>query len=91
MAGETVSDQLFSAIEAAIENNWSINAIAKEAGVSSPSLQNWYSGKRPSMSMEAIDKLCRHFEMRLTKPKVRKPPSNPRRKPKAKGSASKDS
>ena len=84
--GRTISGQLYQAVTDAIEAGWSINQIAQAAGIQQPSLQYWYSGARDSLALGTVAALCRHFGMRLTKPRIGKPPEMrpANRKPKAK-------
>lgn len=74
--GTYITQQLREACEEAIEQGWSVNGLAKAAGISQPSLQRWLSGARASLSEEAINKLCLFFGSRLTKPRIPKPNAN---------------
>lgn len=87
MTQETISQQLYGAITAALDAGWSINRIAERAGVSRPSVQDWYTGRRNSLSLETVSGLACYFGMKLSKPRIPKADAEaqpPRRKPKAK-------
>lgn len=59
-------EQLRKAVNRAIKQGWSINAIAKAAGVSRPSLQEWIRGEQVSVSLETFNGLCKWLGMSLT-------------------------
>ena len=69
---ETIDEQLREAINTAIENGWSVNAIAKNANVPQPSLHRWVTGERPDLALSSAVKLATWLGMRLTKPKIPK-------------------
>jgi len=62
-------------ITESLNSGWSINGLAKSAGVSRPSLQDWITGKQPSISLEVVAGLCQWFGLSLTqaKPRIPKP------------------
>ena len=68
-----IIEQLREAVEAAENAGWSINRIAKEAGVSRPSLAEWIHGTQSRVSLETAAGLAAWFGMRLTKPRIPKP------------------
>ncbi len=65
---EIVSAQLYAAVIQALEAGWSVNAIAKETGVSQPALQEWVSGATGSIKQQTSNALCAWLGMRLTDP-----------------------
>lgn len=71
---ETIIEQLKDAVNDATRSGWSINRLANEAGVSRASVQEWYTGAQSSVSLETAAGLARFFGMRLTKPRIPKPP-----------------
>lgn len=94
MPQETIAQQLYGAVTEALDAGWSINRIAEGARVSRPSLQDWYTGRRQSLSLETVSGLAAFFGMRLGKPKIPKADAeaqSPRRKPKAKSAKPKRS
>ena len=62
---ETLADQLRRAVN---ECEWSLNSIAREAGIPQPVLYRFVNGQRDAIRLDTADKLCRLFGMRLTKP-----------------------
>ena len=63
-----ISEQL----RQAIRNYGSIYAVSRDSGVSQPALQRFVTQQR-DMYLATADRLCEFFEMRLTRPKRRKP------------------
>lgn len=63
---ETLADQLRHAVN---ECEWSLNSIAREAGIPQPVLHRFVHGERDAIRLDTADKLCQLFGMRLTKPK----------------------
>ncbi len=85
MSKPTITQQLYDAITQAVTAGWSINRIAKEAGINRTSLQQWYTGARDSLSVDTAAGLAMWLGMTLSKPKI--PSSDegePSRKPASK-------
>lgn len=64
-----LSDDLRRAI---LESGKSIYAVAKESGVSQPTLGRFVNGER-GISLETADKLAEYFKLRLTPESESKP------------------
>ena len=63
---KTLADQIRQAVD---QSEWSLNSIAKEAGVPQPVLHRFIHGDRDDIRLSTADKLCQLFGMKLTKPK----------------------
>jgi len=61
----TVQQTLFAKLIAARDSGKSVNSIAREAGVSQPTLSNWITGERDSISAATVDKLAVYFGLKL--------------------------
>jgi transcriptional regulator with XRE-family HTH domain len=70
---ENIIDQLKKAVTDAEEAGWSMNRIAKEAGVSRPSLAEWIHGSQKNVSLETAAGVAAWLGMRLTKARIPKP------------------
>ena len=68
-----IIDQLKKAVEEAEKAGWSINRIAKEAGVSRASLAEWVHGSQASVSLDTFAGVAAWAGMRLTKARIPKP------------------
>lgn len=54
------------------DRGMSINALAVAAGVPEPVLHRFLSGVRANIRLDTADKLCKFFDVRLTRPKPTK-------------------
>jgi hypothetical protein len=75
----SIEQHMKAAIDAAIERGWTLNGIALAAGVPHSALHGFIHGDprhgRPrALRIPHVDKLCEFFGMRLTKPKIPRPP-----------------
>jgi transcriptional regulator with XRE-family HTH domain len=68
-----IIEQLRKAVTKALKRGWSINSIAKSAGITRTTLQQWHSGARPSMDAKNLALLAKWFSMKLTPPEIPKP------------------
>lgn len=64
----TISEQLESAVEDAVEKGKSLNSIAVDSGIPYPMLCRWYHGER-GLNLATADKLAEFLGMRLTQPR----------------------
>lgn len=74
----TIQEQLEERIQEALEAGWSVNQLAREAGLSRTSLIPWLTHGTRSPSAKMINTLCQLFGMRLTKGEI---PPVPERNP----------
>lgn len=80
-----IIEQLRKAVDRSLKRGWSIHSIANSAGITRTTLQQWYSGARPSMDAKNLARLADWFHMKLTPPVIGKPPETHHRKPTKKG------
>lgn len=59
------------ACEKAQSKGWTTNAIAEAAGVANPVLYRFLNRQR-GLSIDAAARLCEHFCIRLTVPKIKR-------------------
>ena len=59
-------------LKEAIRNYGSQYAVARDSGVSQPSIQRFMVGER-DLYLATADKLCEFFGMHLTRPKRKRP------------------
>jgi transcriptional regulator with XRE-family HTH domain len=78
-----ILEQLRKAIDKALKRGWSISSIAKSAGITRTTLQQWHRETRPSMDAKAVALLAKWLGSELTPPVIPKPPET--RKPTRKG------
>lgn len=71
----TIEQQLRDAVDAALAKGWSMNALAKAAGVSRSAVRDWHSRSRGGLAIDTIQGLAAFFGMRLTKARIPKPPA----------------
>jgi transcriptional regulator with XRE-family HTH domain len=64
--------QLRKAVDRSLKQGWSISSIAKSAGITRTTLQQWHSGARPSMDAKNAALLAKWFNMKLTPPDIPK-------------------
>jgi len=63
-----ISDQLKQAVEA----YGSVYRVAKDSGIPQPTLQRFMAGQS-GLSLRHVDRLCEHLDMKLTRPKCKRP------------------
>ncbi len=61
-------------LQEAIRNYGSVYAVARDSGVTQPSLQRFMADER-DLYLATVDRLCEFFGMRLTRPKRGRDPS----------------
>ena len=71
-----VPSQLRESVEKAIDNGWSIRALAIAAAFPDPHLSRWLSGARSDMKLSSQARLMNLLGMKLTAPKIPKPPAD---------------
>lgn len=63
----SLSDSLREAIQADIEDGYTMKDIAESCGIALPILTRWSNGERASIKIETIEKLMSHYGMRVVR------------------------